>query len=110
MKLIVDVPLLEGTDLKDLQAAALVSLVWKAGDEQGSRARIAPVTSVDKFRQPHRDVRDVAEIEDLRQQLDYERYNRPSPPPPPRPRVPSGSRAPSYPDPDPDILHRPPPE
>jgi hypothetical protein len=78
MKLIIDVPLVESTDLKDLQAAALVSLVWKAGDEHASRPRIAPVISVEKFREPYRDTRDVAEIENLRQQLDYERYHRPS--------------------------------
>ncbi len=85
MKLIIDVPLIASTDLKDLQVAALVSLVWKPGDEHASRPRIAAVTSVEKFREPPRDLRDVAEIENLRQQLDYERF-RLSSPPPRRPR------------------------
>jgi len=39
------------------------------------REHSARVTSVEKFKEPHRDVRDVAEIENLRQQLDYERYH-----------------------------------
>jgi hypothetical protein len=94
MKLIIDVPLMESTDLKGLQGAALVSLVWKTGDEHASRPHIAAVTSVEKFREPHRDLRDVAEIENLRQQLAYERY-RLSSPPPARSGPPPGSRAPS---------------
>jgi hypothetical protein len=54
MKLIIEVPEMNRTDLKDIQAApSVVSLVWPALDEHGLHARSARLTSVKENMEPH---------------------------------------------------------
>jgi len=54
MKLIIDAPQMNETDLKDIQAAlSAVSLVWPVLDEHGLHARSARLTSVEEDTEPH---------------------------------------------------------
>ena len=49
MKLIIDAPQMNGTDLKDIQAAlSVASLVWPVVDEHGPHPRSARLTSVEE--------------------------------------------------------------
>jgi len=54
MKLIIDAPQMDETDLKDIQAAlSAVSLVWPVVDEHGIHARSARLASVEENTGPH---------------------------------------------------------
>jgi hypothetical protein len=54
MKLIIDAPQMNETDLKDIQVAlSAVSLVWPVVDEHGVHARSAHLTSVEENTEPH---------------------------------------------------------
>ena len=54
MKLIIDVPQMDRTDLKNIQAAlSVVSLVWPVVDEHGLHAHSAHLTSVEQDTEPH---------------------------------------------------------
>jgi hypothetical protein len=74
MKLIIDVPLVESTDLDGIQAAVQKVTCWVKWQHQ-RREHSARVISVKKYTEPTSNIRDLAEIENLRQQLDYERYH-----------------------------------
>ena len=54
MKLIIDVPQMDRTDLKNIQAALSgVSLVWLVVDEHGLHAHSAHLTSVEEDTEPY---------------------------------------------------------
>ena len=54
MKLIIDVPEINGTDLKDMQVAPSgVNLVWPVVDEHGLHARSAHLSSVKEDTESH---------------------------------------------------------
>jgi hypothetical protein len=66
MKLIIDVPQMDRTDLKNIQAAlSVVSLVWLVVDEHGLHAYSAHLTSVEEDTEP----RTVQADPDWRQDL-----------------------------------------
>ena len=54
MKLIIDVPQMDRTDLKNIQAAlSVASLVWPVVDEHGLHAHSAHLTGVEEDTEPH---------------------------------------------------------
>jgi hypothetical protein len=53
MKLIIDAPQMDRTDLKNIQAAlSVVSLVWPVADEHGLHAHSVHLTSVEEDTEP----------------------------------------------------------
>ncbi len=54
MKLIIDIPQMDRTDLKDIQAAlSAVSLIWPVVDGHGLHVRSAHLTGVKEDTEPH---------------------------------------------------------